>query len=249
MVKKIFDTLVLMFGGCLGLGFIVSIVEKIQEKRGWAEGHKPKGIYEKYMKRPMDFALALFVLLIFWPILLIIAIAVRINIGSPVFFNQERPGLGGKIFSIYKFRTMTDVRDDEGNLLPDEERHTKFGVWLRRISGDEWCELWNIVRGDLSIIGPRPLLKEYMPYYSEEEAHRHDVRPGLTGLAQVNGRNNLDWDKRFSTDVEYVNNITFMTDVKILFKTIKKVISHEDVLEDTSKGETNFAEERKAGRI
>ena len=169
--------------------------------------------------------------------------------GSPVVFSQERPGLGGKTFSIYKFRTMNNTRDKNGVLLSDEQRLTHFGRWLRASSIDEAGECFNVLRGDLSLIGPRPLLTEYLPYYSEEEAHRHDIRPGITGLSQVSGRNNLDWDKRFATDIEYVNSITFINDVKIFLKTIRKVLNHDDVLEDTSKGETNFAEEREAGRI
>lgn len=228
------------------LGFVVSKVEK---NKGWVDGHTPKGIYEKHIKRPLDFAIALSALVLFWPVLLIVALAVRVKMGKPVVFTQERPGLGGKIFVLRKFCSMTNEKDSDGNLLPDEQRLTAFGRWMRKISIDESLELWNILRGDISIVGPRPLLKEYLPYYSEEEAHRHDVRPGLTGLAQVNGRNNLDWDKRFAMDVLYTENITFSGDVKILLKTVGKVLSRADVLEDTSKGETNFAEERKAGKI
>lgn len=168
--------------------------------------------------------------------------------GNP-FFTQKRPGWHEKIFKLIKFRTMTNEKDAEDNLLPDERRLNGYGKFLRSTSLDELPELFNILLGQMAIIGPRPLLVEYLPYYSDAERHRHDVRPGLTGLAQVSGRNNLDWDKRFAIDVEYVNKITFCVDVKIFFKTIKKVFAHEDVLEDTSKGETNFAEERKAGRI
>lgn len=243
---RILNIFFVILAGCILLGFIVSKVEK---KKGWVEEHKPNGVYEKSVKRALDFALALFALILFLPLFLVIAVMVRINMGKPVIFEQERPGLGGKIFKIYKFRTMRDLRDSEGQLLPDEQRLTKLGICLRRLSGDELSELWNIIRGDLSIVGPRPLLKEYMPYYSKEESHRHDVRPGLTGLSQISGRNNLDWDLRFEMDVEYVNNISFLLDAKIVIKTIKKVLFHEGVLEDTAKGETNFAEERRAGRI
>ena len=168
--------------------------------------------------------------------------------GNP-FFAQERPGWHEKIFKLIKFRTMTNEKDVEGNLLPDEKRLNGYGKFLRSTSLDELPELFNILLGQMAIIGPRPLLVEYLPYYSDAERHRHDVRPGLTGLAQVSGRNNLDWDKRFATDIEYVNRITFLNDLKIFLKTIKKVLFHDDVLEDTSNGETNFAEERKAGRI
>ena len=248
-MEKVIGFVAKLFCVCVSLGFIVGNIELLIGKKGWVDGHKPYGIYEEHIKRPLDFALALFALILGWPVLLIIAIAVRINMGSPVIFTQERPGLGGKIFKIYKFRTMTDERDTEGKLLTDEQRLTRFGRWLRASSIDESGECFNVLRGDLSIIGPRPLLMEYLSYYSEEEAHRHDVRPGITGLSQVSGRNNLDWDMRFATDIEYVNNITFINDVKILFNTVRKVLTRDDVLEDTSKGETNFAEEREAGRI
>ncbi len=248
-MKKIIKLLTGLFGTCLGLGFIVSIIERKKGKVGWVEGHKPYGIYEEHFKRPLDFAVALFALLIFWPVLLVIAIAVRINMGSPVVFEQERPGLGGKIFKLKKFRTMTDERDEEGNLLPDEKRLTKFGKWLRTTSADETLELISIAKGDMSVVGPRPLLVEYLPYYTEEESHRHDIRPGVTGLAQISGRNNLEWTNRFKCDVKYSRHITFIDDISILLKTIKKVFFHDGVLTDTSKGESNFAYERKGGRI
>ena len=229
-MKKIIKLLTGLFGTCLGLGIIVSIIEKKKGKVGWVEGHKPYGIYEEHLKRPLDFTLALFALIIFWPVLLIIAIAVRINMGSPVVFEQERPGLGGKIFKIKKFRTMTDERDEEGNLLPDEMRLTKFGKWLRSTSLDELPELINIVNGDMAIVGPRPLLVNYLPWYTKEENHRHDVRPGLTGLAQVNGRNNLGWNERFVLDLEYMKNIKHLTDFAIVYKTIRKVFVKEDII-------------------
>jgi len=233
-MKKIIKLLTGLFGACFGLGFIVSIIEKKKGKVGWVEGHKPYGIYEEHLKRPLDFALALFALLIFWPVLLIIAIAVRINMGSPVVFEQERPGLGGKIFKIKKFRTMTDERDEEGNLLPDEKRLTKFGRWLRATSGDELPELASIVKGDMSIIGPRPLLVEYLQRYNDEQKHRHDVRPGLTSLSASKKRNLASWSEKFSDDVKYANNITFLGDIRIILDTIKITLLREGISSNTS---------------
>lgn len=243
---KVLKIILVVFIGCIGLGFFVSVIEKINEKKGWIDGHKPYGVYEKYIKRSLDFGLAMFALMLFWPVLIFIALVVKINMGSPVIFVQERPGLGGEIFKLKKFRTMSDKRDKNGELLPDEQRLTSFGLWLRQISGDEIGEIWNIIRGDLAIVGPRPLLIEYLPYYTEEENHRHDVRPGLTGLAQVSGRNTLKWKERFALDVEYVNHITFLGDLKIILLTIKKVISHKDVVVPGAESiESNFAHERK----
>lgn len=230
-MKKIIGFFTVLFGSCLGLGFIVSRLEK---NKGWVEGHKPYGIYEKHIKRPLDFALALFAVILFWPILLIIAIAVRINMGSPVVFTQERPGLGGEIFKIRKFRTMTDARDSEGNLLPDDQRLTKFGCMMRATSGDETLELFSIIRGQLALVGPRPLLVEYLPRYSKEQMHRHDVRPGLTGYAQTEGRNLCSWDERFKKDVEYVNHITFLGDLKIVLRTVVVVLKKEGIHSKTS---------------
>ena len=203
-------------------------------------------MYRNYIKRLLDIVISLVALIVLSPVLLIVAILVRCKLGSPVIFYQERPGYNEKIFKLCKFRTMTDERDEEGNLLPDSVRLTKFGRILRTTSLDELPELWNILKGDMSMIGPRPLLISYLPYYTEEERLRHTVRPGLTGLAQVRGRNLLDWDKRFATDVEYVRNLTFAMDVKIFFLTIKKVFVREDIEVDTNKVEGNFAEIRKA---
>lgn len=217
--------------GCFVLGFIVS---KLEKKKGWVEGHKPYGIYEKHIKRPLDFAVALLVLIIFWLIILIIALVVRINMGSPVVFAQERPGLGGEIFLMKKFRTMSDARDKQGNLLPDDQRLTKFGRMLRASSGDEALELFSIIKGDLSFVGPRPLLVEYLNRYSEEQKHRHDVRPGLTGYAQTEGRNLCGWDEKFKKDVEYVNHITFIGDARIIFKTVGVVVKREGISSTTS---------------
>ena len=174
-------------------------------------------MYAKYMKRLLDILLSLTILIVLSPLLLVLCILVRSKLGSPIFFQQERPGLHEKIFTMYKFRTMTDKRDAEGNLLPDKDRLTKFGKLLRATSLDELPEFFNILKGDMSFIGPRPLLVSYLPYYTETEALRHTVRPGLTGLAQVSGRNFLDWDRRLAKDVEYVKGLSFQMDLKVLF--------------------------------
>lgn len=187
-------------------------------------------MYKKFFKRFFDIIISLFGLIILSPIILIVAILVRIKLGSPIIFKQERPGKGEKIFKLYKFRSMSDKKDENGELLPDSERLTKFGKILRATSLDEIPELINILKGEMSLIGPRPLAVCYLPYYNEKERHRHDVRPGLTGLAQINGRNAVNWDKRFAYDVEYVNNITFINDCKILFKTFYKVLKRDDVV-------------------
>ena len=234
VMKKVLCFLVVLFGICTGGGFVVSGFEKKKGKAGWVKDHKPCGVYEKHMKRPLDFALSLFALLLLWPLILIIALLVKKKLGSPVMFVQERPGLGGKIFKIYKFRTMTNERDEDGNLLPDEKRLTKFGGWLRRVSGDEFPEMINVLKGDMSLVGPRPLLPEYLDRYSKEQAHRHDVRPGLTGYAQTEGRNLCEWDEKFKKDVEYVNRITFFGDIKILIKTVLIVLKREGISSETS---------------
>ena len=186
-------------------------------------------MYQKYIKRLLDIILSLIAIIITLPIFIIIGILVLILIGKPAIFRQKRPGKNEKIFTMYKFRTMTNKKDSDGNLLPDNQRLTKFGIFLRKTSLDEIPEFINILKGDMSFVGPRPLLVEYLPYYTEEEQHRHDVRPGLTGLAQISGRNNLNWDKRFKKDIEYVNNITFMNDLKIVSKTFIKVIKSENI--------------------
>jgi len=169
-------------------------------------------------------------LVILSPVLLITAVLVRIKLGSPVIFTQERPGKDEKVFKLHKFRSMTDARDENGNLLPDNDRLTGFGKKLRSLSIDELPELWDIFRGKMSFVGPRPLLVEYLPYYTEKEHHRHDVRPGLTGLAQVNGRNTLTWEQKFAYDLEYCNDISFMIDIRIMLKTVKKVFLCDDVI-------------------
>lgn len=195
--------------------------------------HK-KGFYEKYVKRPQDFLCALIALIVFSPILLVLAILVRCKMGSPVLFRQARPGRNEKIFHLYKFRTMTDAKDEQGNLLPDEVRLTKFGKWLRSTSLDELPELLNVIKGDMSVVGPRPLLVRYLPRYNEHQARRHEVRPGFTGLAQVNGRNAITWEKKFDFDVEYVDNITFLGDWKIIFQTVLTVLRKEGISSETS---------------
>lgn len=207
--------------------------------------HKPYGPYEKYFKRVLDVFCALVALLVFWWLYIIVAVLVRIKLGNPVLFKQERPGKNEEIFKLYKFRTMTDARDENGNILPDEARLTKFGRALRATSLDELPEVFNILKGEMSLVGPRPLTIQYLPYYSEEERHRHDVRPGLSGLAQVNGRNFIDWDHRLAFDVQYVKKITFMGDLSIILQTALKFIKKEDIAVDTNKVEPNFAEERR----
>lgn len=196
--------------------------------------HKPYGIYEKMFKRPLDLIAGLLAVILFSWLYIIVAVLVRIKLGSPVLFTQERPGKDGKIFKMYKFRTMTDKRDENGELLPDEVRLTKFGRALRATSLDELPEAFNIIKGDMSLIGPRPLLVQYLPLYSEEQRHRHDVRPGLSGLAQVNGRNSITWTKKFQYDIKYVNKITFLGDVKIIFQTVGKAfIKRDGISSDT----------------
>ncbi|WP_010681354.1 sugar transferase [Acetivibrio cellulolyticus] len=193
-----------------------------------------KGFYYRFIKRPQDFLLSLIALVVLSPVILTIAILVRIKLGKPIIFNQERPGLNERVFKMYKFRTMTDEKDKNGELLPDSVRLTKFGRFLRSTSMDELPELWNIVRGDMSIVGPRPLLIQYLSLYNEVQKRRHDVRPGLTGYAQINGRNAISWEDKFFLDVEYVDKLSFVGDWKIIFLTIKKVFTREGISSDTS---------------
>ena len=180
------------------------------------------GIYAKYIKRPMDFVLSLCAIIVLSPILLVLTVIGAIVMKGNPFFVQERPGKNEKIFKLIKFRTMTCEKDSDGVLLPDEERLTKYGNFIRHTSLDELPELFNILKGDMAVIGPRPLLPEYLPYYNEAERHRHDVRPGLSGLAQINGRNAVTWEEKFSWDLKYVGNITFLGDIKIILLTVKK---------------------------
>ena len=195
--------------------------------------HK-KGFYEKYIKRPQDFLCALLAIVVLSPVMLVTAILVRIKLGAPVIFKQERPGLNGEIFCLYKFRSMTDEKDKDGNLLPDEIRLTKFGKMLRATSLDELPELINILRGDMSVVGPRPLLVRYLPRYNAHQARRHEVRPGFTGYAQVNGRNAISWEGKFDLDVKYVDSISFIGDWKIIFKTVKTVLIREGISSERS---------------
>ena len=191
-------------------------------------------MYRKYVKRALDIICAALVLIVFSWLFLIIAILVRKKLGNPAIFKQQRPGKGEKIFTIYKFKTMTDKRDGTGELLPDSERLTGFGRALRSTSLDELPEAWNILKGDMSVVGPRPLLVEYLPLYSEEQKRRHYVRPGLTGYAQVNGRNAISWDEKFKLDVEYVNNLSFWMDIKITAATVAKVFRRSGISSETS---------------
>lgn len=202
------------------------------------------GFYEKYTKRLLDILLSALALVILSPLLLVTAVLVRVKLGSPVIFCQERPGKDEKIFKLHKFRSMSDARDENGELLPDEERLGRFGKKLRSTSADELPELWDILRGKMSIVGPRPLLVEYLPYYTEEEHHRHDVRPGLTGLAQVKGRNSLTWEQKFAYDLEYVKRISFCGDIKIVFSTVGKVFKKSGIQVNTQSGEGNLAKIR-----
>lgn len=191
-------------------------------------------LYAQHVKRILDFAVSLLLLVVLAPVFLAVGIAVRVNMGSPVVFRQQRPGKGGELFDMYKFRTMSDARDAEGNLLPDGARLTRFGKALRRTSLDELPELWNVLKGDMSIVGPRPLLVRYLPLYDERQRHRHDVRPGITGLAQVNGRNSISWEEKFEWDIAYVEGVSFLGDLRIAVKTVRTVLGRKGVSSSTS---------------
>ena len=198
-------------------------------------------MYRLFFKRIIDIFLSLIFILLFWWLYIVIIILVKKKLGSPVLFKQERPGLNEKIFTMYKFRTMTDEKDKNGNLLPDKDRLTKFGRFLRSTSLDEIPELWNVLKGEMSLVGPRPLLIEYLGFYTIEENKRHNVKPGITGWAQINGRNALSWEEKFKYDIEYVNRVSFFFDLKIIFYTIKKVMKKEDI--------TDFKNENKEERF
>lgn len=204
-----------------------------------------KSFYERFIKRPQDFVLSLVGLIILSPVIFIVAVLVRIKLGSPVIFTQARPGLNEKIFKMYKFRTMSNERDENGVLLPDSERLTKFGKFLRSTSLDELPELINIIKGEMSIVGPRPLLVEYLPLYNEKQRKRHNVRPGLSGLAQVNGRNALSWESKFDLDIKYVDDINFIGDLKIIIKTVKKVLVKEGISSETATTMESFTGDRR----
>ncbi len=221
-----------------------------QQAEQWhkTDAGKVRRMYRLFVKRFLDIVLSGIALILLSPVLLVLAVLVRIRLGSPVIFHQERPGYRERIFTLCKFRTMTDARDEKGELLPDAERLTAFGSFLRRTSLDELPELFNIFRGDMSIIGPRPLLTGYLPYYTERERLRHTVRPGLTGLAQVSGRNFIAWNDRLAKDVEYVENLSFLTDLNILWKTVMVVMKEEDVAVETDSVEGYLWDEREKQR-
>lgn len=222
-----------------GIAFIAERIEELKNK-GKALAHKPYGIYERFIKRPLDCFLSAGALILLSPVLTVIALLVRTKLGSPVLFTQERPGRNEKIFKLYKFRTMTDQRDENGDLLPDDVRLTKFGKALRSTSLDELPELLNIIKGDMSVIGPRPLLVQYLERYNEHQARRHEVRPGLTGYAQAHGRNAMTWEDKFDYDVEYVDNISFKNDIQILIDTVKTVVKREGISSADSATMTEF---------
>ena len=218
------------------------LADIIQQQGGC---HKPYGPYERFIKRPLDAFLATGAIIVLSPVLLVTAALVKVKLGSPVLFTQDRPGKDEKIFKLYKFRSMTNQRDENGKLLPDDVRLTKFGRLLRSTSLDELPELLNIIKGDMSVVGPRPLLIEYLPYYTAEEHHRHDVRPGLTGLAQVNGRNAISWDTKLSYDVQYVSKITFLDDAKIVKETFIKTVKRSDIQVGSEFKAGKFIDQRK----
>lgn len=223
-----------IFSGIITVGgLIAASVDCVREKQHPGK-RSPKGIYEAFFKRMLDFMCGIAAIIVFSPVYLVIGILVRLKLGSPVLFSQERPGKDEKIFRLYKFRTMTNERDANGNLLPDEARLTNFGRILRTTSLDELPEALNIIKGDMSVIGPRPLLVKYLPRYNEEQRHRHDVRPGLTGYAQAHGRNTVAWEDRFAMDVRYTGNVTFRNDLQILLDTVKTVVKREGITSETS---------------
>ena len=240
---KVWKIAALTVGGLIAAGSVAAgIVDRVQQRKAEriarAEGktiHRPYGPYEKYFKRPLDFALSSIALIVLSPLMALLALLVRVKLGSPVLFYQQRPGKDEKIFTMSKYRTLTEEKDDNGEYLPDEDRLTAFGTKMRLHSLDEFPEAICTWKGDMSIVGPRPLLVKYLPRYNEQQRRRHEVRPGLTGLAQVNGRNLLSWDEKFRLDVEYVDHITFWGDVKIILDTVvKAVIRQEGISSETS---------------
>ena len=228
-MKRVVKFLTTLFLACLGLGFVVSRIELKRGKKGWVDSHKPYGIYEEHIKRPLDFGLSLFVAIILCPLFFIVTVAVKINVGSPVLFRQKRVGVGEKSFVLIKYRSMKYIYDEFGVPLPDEKRITRLGSIIRKLSIDEIPSFINILKGDMSLVGPRPLPTNYLPWYKTRERVRHDVRGGLTGLAQVNGRNTVSWEEKFSYDIKYVGKITFINDLRILVKTVKVVLGHKDI--------------------
>lgn len=219
---------IIILSACVG--FVALATELFSQK----SSHKPYGPYERFVKRPLDAFLSTGALIILSPIWIIVAILIRINLGSPVLFSQQRPGKNERVFKLYKFRTMTDAKDKDGKLLPDEKRLTPFGKKLRSTSLDELPELLNIIKGDMAVVGPRPLLVKYLPWYTREQHKRHDVRPGLTGYAQAHGRNTVDWDDKFQMDLDYAKHITFLGDCRIIIDTVKSVLKHEGISSATS---------------
>ena len=225
---------------------IISLVMELFRK----SGHKPYGPYERFIKRPLDAFLSTGALIVLSPVLLITAILVRHKLGSPIIFSQERAGRNEIPFRVFKFRTMTSQKDEKGNLLPDEIRLTSFGKKLRSTSLDELPELINIIRGDMAVVGPRPLHMYYLPWYTQEQKKRHDVRPGLTGYAQAHGRNTVDWDDKFAMDADYASHITFKGDLRIIFDTVKAVFKHEGINSETSATMEDFRDYcRSKGRM
>ena len=238
-VLKIIEIIIALAAFASVVAFISERIDEIKNK-GANFVHKPYGIYERFIKRPLDCFLSTGALIVLSPVLAVTALLVRTKLGSPVLFTQERPGRNEKIFKLYKFRTMTDQRDENGNLLPDDVRLTKFGKALRSTSLDELPELLNIIKGDMSVIGPRPLLVQYLERYNEHQARRHEVRPGLTGYAQAHGRNAMTWEDKFDYDVEYVDNISFRNDIQILIDTVKTVVKREGISNADSATMTEF---------
>lgn len=240
---KVWEIAALTAGGLIAAGSVAAgIMDRVQQRKAEriarAEGkaiHRPYGPYEKYFKRPLDFALSSIALIVLSPLMALLALLVRVRLGAPVLFHQQRPGKDEKVFTLSKYRSLTEEKDNNGEYLPDEDRLTAFGAWVRSSSLDELPELVSIWKGDMSIVGPRPLLARYLPRYNERQRRRHEVRPGLTGLAQVNGRNLLSWDEKFQMDVEYVDHITFWGDVKIMLDTaVKAFVKREGISSENS---------------